>query len=143
VLLFGSWARGDAHPESDIDLLVVIDGLESAWHELRAMDDVLWRHSLANDTLVTALPVGQDRAGPARARRDRVQALGRSGGVRAPAGQAGRLPEEAARVLRSLFEQRNDADHGGADVSSEQAKIAIVDAGRFVDAAEGWLSQRS
>jgi hypothetical protein len=59
VLLFGSWARGDAHAESDIDLLVVIDGLESAWHELRAMDDVLWRHSLANDTVVTALPVGQ------------------------------------------------------------------------------------
>jgi Nucleotidyltransferase domain len=25
VLLFGSWARGDAHPESDIDLLVVLD----------------------------------------------------------------------------------------------------------------------
>jgi predicted nucleotidyltransferase len=25
VLLFGSWARGDAHPESDIDLVVVLD----------------------------------------------------------------------------------------------------------------------
>jgi uncharacterized protein (UPF0332 family) len=34
VLLFGSWARGDAHPESDIDLLVVLDRLDSPWEEL-------------------------------------------------------------------------------------------------------------
>jgi predicted nucleotidyltransferase len=57
VLLFGSWARGDAHPESDIDLLVVLDRLESPWEELRRMDDILWRHSLENDTIVCALPV--------------------------------------------------------------------------------------
>ncbi len=29
VLLFGSWARGDAHPESDVDLLVVLDEVSS------------------------------------------------------------------------------------------------------------------
>jgi uncharacterized protein len=28
VVLFGSWARGDAHEESDVDLLVVVDGLD-------------------------------------------------------------------------------------------------------------------
>src|SRR5207244_9650563 len=57
VLLFGSWARGDAHPESDIDLLVVLDRVDSVWDELRRMDLVLWRHSFDNDTVVTALPV--------------------------------------------------------------------------------------
>ena len=57
VLLFGSWARGDAHPESDIDLLVVLDHVDSVWDELRRMDSVLWRHSFENDTVVTALPV--------------------------------------------------------------------------------------
>jgi hypothetical protein len=57
VLLFGSWARGDAHPESDIDLLVVLDRVDSVWDELRRMDPVLWRHSFDNDTVVTALPV--------------------------------------------------------------------------------------
>lgn len=57
VLLFGSWARGDAHPESDIDLLVVLDQLASPWEELRKMDDFLWRHSLENHTIVCALPV--------------------------------------------------------------------------------------
>lgn len=57
VVLFGSWARGDAHPESDIDLLVVLNHVDSPWAELRRMDDVLWRHSLGNDTVVTAVPV--------------------------------------------------------------------------------------
>src|SRR5207237_4813697 len=57
ILLFGSWARGDAHPESDIDLLVVLDRVDSVWDELRRMDPVLWRHSFDNDTVVTALPV--------------------------------------------------------------------------------------
>jgi predicted nucleotidyltransferase len=60
VLLFGSWARGDAHPDSDIDLLVVLEHVDSVWDELRRMDPVLWRHSFDNDTVVTALPVAED-----------------------------------------------------------------------------------
>jgi predicted nucleotidyltransferase len=60
VLLFGSWTRGDAHPESDIDLLVVLDRIDSTWDELRRMDAVLWRHSFENDAVVTALPVSQE-----------------------------------------------------------------------------------
>lgn len=59
VLLFGSWARGDAHPESDIDLLVVLDEVLSPWQELRRMDDVAWRHSFENDTVITVLPVAE------------------------------------------------------------------------------------
>jgi predicted nucleotidyltransferase len=59
VLLFGSWARGDAHPESDIDLLVVLDRVDSVWDELRRMEPTLWRHSFDNDTVVTALPVAE------------------------------------------------------------------------------------
>jgi predicted nucleotidyltransferase len=59
VLLFGSWARGDAHPESDIDLLVVLDHVASASEEHRRMDEVLWRHSFTNDTVVSALVVAE------------------------------------------------------------------------------------
>ena len=59
VLLFGSWARGDAHPESDIDLLVVLDHVESTWGEQQRMDEVLWRHSFENDTVISALPVAE------------------------------------------------------------------------------------
>lgn len=58
VVLFGSWARGDAHPDSDIDLVVVLDRVTSRWEERRRMDAVLWRHSYRNGTIVSALPVG-------------------------------------------------------------------------------------
>jgi predicted nucleotidyltransferase len=57
VILFGSWARGDAHPESDIDLMVVLADMESPWDELRRMEGILWRHSFDNDTVLSALLV--------------------------------------------------------------------------------------
>jgi hypothetical protein len=57
VVLYGSWARGDAHPESDVDLLVVLQEVDSAWAEHDRMDEVLWRHSLENDAVISALPV--------------------------------------------------------------------------------------
>ncbi len=59
VLLFGSWARGDAHPESDIDLLVVLDRVDDVWREHQRIDDILYRHSLDNTTVVSALIVGE------------------------------------------------------------------------------------
>jgi predicted nucleotidyltransferase len=59
VVLFGSWARGEAHPESDIDLLVVLDEVRSRRAELDRMSDVLWRHSLEHGTVVTEIPVSE------------------------------------------------------------------------------------
>jgi predicted nucleotidyltransferase len=61
VLLFGSWARGDAHPESDVDLLVVLDEVESSFAERRRMDDILWKHSFEHDAVAVAIPVSAAR----------------------------------------------------------------------------------
>jgi predicted nucleotidyltransferase len=59
VILFGSWARGDAHPESDIDLLVVLRDMRSPWAELRRMNDVAWHYSYANNTVLSTHPVDE------------------------------------------------------------------------------------
>jgi hypothetical protein len=57
VLLFGAWARGDAHPGSPVELLVVLDALPDRWVERARMDRVMWRHSVRNDAVVVELPV--------------------------------------------------------------------------------------
>lgn len=59
VLLFGSWARGDAAADSDVDLLVVLDRVEQPWAERQRMSETLWRHSFDGDVVVTVLPVGE------------------------------------------------------------------------------------
>jgi predicted nucleotidyltransferase len=59
VLLFGSWARGDAHPESDVDLLIVLDRLDSPWDELKRMDEILDGHSVTHETVVSGIPIAE------------------------------------------------------------------------------------
>jgi hypothetical protein len=61
VLVFGSRARGDADSESDLDLLVVLDGAVEPWAEHRRMEEILWRHTLRSGTVVSALPVTRAR----------------------------------------------------------------------------------
>lgn len=79
VVLFGSWARGDAHPESDIDLLVVLDRVGDRWAEHQRMSDTLYRHSLDKDTVVSALVVSErDYASAQRPVLIRARAEGRS-----------------------------------------------------------------
>jgi Uncharacterised protein family (UPF0158) len=57
VLMIGSGARRDAHPESALELLVVLDGIPDRWEERGRMDQVMWRHSIRNETVITAVPV--------------------------------------------------------------------------------------
>ncbi|MGI9028977.1 MAG: nucleotidyltransferase domain-containing protein, partial [Ilumatobacteraceae bacterium] len=61
VLVFGSRARGDADPDSDLDLLVVLDGQVEPWAEHRRMEPILWSHTVGSGTVVTALPVARSR----------------------------------------------------------------------------------
>lgn len=58
VLVFGSSARADAGADdSDLDLLVVLREMPSAWAERARIDDVLWRHTLESGIVVSGLPV--------------------------------------------------------------------------------------
>jgi hypothetical protein len=57
VMMVGAWARGDAHPESPVELLVILERISDRWQEKRRMDRIVWRYSIRHDTVVTALPV--------------------------------------------------------------------------------------
>ena len=67
VLLIGAWARGDAHPESALELVVVLDRISDRWEERRRLDRVMWRHSVRNNTVIQEQLVteGELRAKPA------------------------------------------------------------------------------
>ena len=60
VLLIGAWARGDAHPESALELVVVLDRISDHWEERRRVDRVMWRHSVRNATVIKHLAVTEN-----------------------------------------------------------------------------------
>jgi predicted nucleotidyltransferase len=62
VRMFGSSARGDDDPESDLDLLVVLTGPSDFWSDRSLMDDILWQHTLDSGIVVSAMPVSVDDA---------------------------------------------------------------------------------
>lgn len=55
----------------------------------------------------------------------------------------GGLSEEVGRLLRSLFERRNEADYTGTEPPEEESLAAVIDASRFVKAVEAWIADRS
>ncbi len=60
LLLYGSTARKQAGPESDIDLLVLLEGPFEYSHELRQIIDVLYPLQLETDRLISAKPVSME-----------------------------------------------------------------------------------
>jgi uncharacterized protein (UPF0332 family) len=52
------------------------------------------------------------------------------------------IDHETARVLRRLYEDRNDIEHGLADAPLEEARGAVADASRFVEATASWIGRR-
>jgi uncharacterized protein len=55
--------------------------------------------------------------------------------------RSGQVHQDAGRLLRSLFERRNQADYAPVEVPAEEADAAIQDAERVVSAVETWLEQ--
>lgn len=59
VVLFGSRARGDADPDSDMDLVVVLDPMTDSWAELERMDALLWKETLDTGIVISAIPLSE------------------------------------------------------------------------------------
>jgi predicted nucleotidyltransferase len=59
AILFGSKSRGDSQPESDIDILLVVD--EEDWRFSHAISDIAADVSLEYNLLIEPRVVGQER----------------------------------------------------------------------------------
>ena len=60
LVLYGSVARDEAGPGSDIDLLVLLDEPFDYFRELRQIVDLLYSVQLDTDQLISALPAPVD-----------------------------------------------------------------------------------
>ncbi|MBE9013444.1 nucleotidyltransferase domain-containing protein [Pseudanabaenaceae cyanobacterium LEGE 13415] len=60
LILYGSVARNEAHDESDIDLLVVLNPPFDYFQELRNIVELVYPIELETDTLVSARPAALD-----------------------------------------------------------------------------------
>ncbi|MBI5565299.1 MAG: nucleotidyltransferase domain-containing protein [Chloroflexi bacterium] len=61
VILFGSYARGDAWAGSDIDVMVVLAGEVSPGREIDRMIEVITDLNLKYDVLLSVVPVAEDK----------------------------------------------------------------------------------
>lgn len=63
LILFGSHARGDAHKNSDIDLLAIIEDSETdqfnACEEIDRMNDAIYEMVLKYDVAISVIPVSE------------------------------------------------------------------------------------
>ena len=60
LVLYGSIARDDAKADSDIDLLVLLNGPIDYFQELRTLTDLLYPIQLVSDRLISAKPAAVD-----------------------------------------------------------------------------------
>ena len=64
LILFGSYARGDARRDSDIDFLVVLKAKESelnVYDEINRMNDDVYDLVLKYETAISVIPVSEEK----------------------------------------------------------------------------------
>lgn len=59
LILYGSWARGEAAKDSDIDLVVVLAGSVIPGEEIDNMIDVITETNLKYNALISVVPVSE------------------------------------------------------------------------------------
>ncbi|MBI4319833.1 MAG: nucleotidyltransferase domain-containing protein [Chloroflexi bacterium] len=60
IYLYGSYARGDFHTESDVDVLIVLQGPVRPFEEISRSGKILSDVCLKYDLLISTLPVAEE-----------------------------------------------------------------------------------
>ena len=60
MILYGSYARGDEEPGSDLDILLVLQDMEDPLEERERLSLLLWQLALEHQIVFSVLPVDAD-----------------------------------------------------------------------------------
>ncbi len=60
IVLYGSWARGEATDGSDIDLLILLDNVQDPVSELDMYSSDIYEIDLKHDVVISTVPVDAD-----------------------------------------------------------------------------------
>lgn len=66
LVLYGSYARGDADEGSDVDVLLLLDGDMAWWSEYLKAEPVVWPLSLESGYVISLFPVSVEAYRSAR-----------------------------------------------------------------------------
>ncbi|VVB87157.1 Nucleotidyltransferase domain protein [uncultured archaeon] len=61
IILYGSWARGDAKEQSDIDLVVLLESEVNPGREIDRMIDIITDIQLKHNVLISVYPVSENK----------------------------------------------------------------------------------
>lgn len=59
IILYGSWARGEATEESDIDVVIILEGKVIPGKEIDRMIDIITEINLEYGVLISIYPVSE------------------------------------------------------------------------------------
>jgi len=60
IILYGSWARGDATEDSDIDVLIVLERKVIPGKEIDRMIDIITDINLKHGVLISVYPISEE-----------------------------------------------------------------------------------
>lgn len=61
LILYGSFARGEAHSDSDVDCLLVLKGDVNPYQDRISLTDILAEINIEMEELISLIPVSEDR----------------------------------------------------------------------------------